>query len=88
MLGVLLFLVTEYNNGNISQAREFAARWGDWMANHLSQGEFSMCDWDWTDSEAMDACALEGLLNESWYGTRGVLIRLVFDYTICGWIAG
>jgi len=80
MLGVLLFLVTEYNNGHRQQARNFAHRWGKWMKNHLSQREFSLCRWDWTDFEAMDACALEGTITEHWFGTRGAMIRRVFDY--------
>jgi hypothetical protein len=76
MLGVLLYLVTEYNRGNKSTARSFANHWGSWMANHLSQGEFSLCRWDYFDPDAMDACALEGTV----LGVREAIIRHVFDY--------
>ncbi len=76
MIGVLLYLVTEYNRGNVESARSFANHWGSWMANHLSQGEFSLCDWDWTDLEAMDSCALEGDI----FGARAAMIRRVFDH--------
>lgn len=75
MLGVLLWLVTE-NKRNPDSARAFANHWGSWMANHLSQNEFSLCRWDWTDLGAMDTCALEGNV----FGVREAMIRRVFDH--------
>jgi hypothetical protein len=75
MLGVLLWLVTEYKRDPDS-ARSFANHWGSWMENHLSQNEFSLCRWDWTDAGAIDSCALEGAI----LGSRAAIIRRVFDY--------
>ena len=75
MLGVLLWLVTEHKRDPES-ARSFANHWCSWMENHLSQNEFSLCRWDWSDPAAMDSCALEGTV----FGARGAMIRRVFDH--------
>jgi hypothetical protein len=73
-LGVLLYLVAEFKYGERDRALGFARRWGRWMEDHKSQGEFSLCDWKWTDPDAMTYCCLEGDL----FGCRGAIIREVF----------
>jgi hypothetical protein len=86
MLGVLLYLVARKNiyhdpNG----AREFANHWNSWMANHMSNGLFSLCNWNLTCPEDMDACVLEDVTVTLPFGKFGIkgreaMIRHVFDY--------